>query len=126
MDVTLKINGRDFSTRLSTYRVEQEITYPDVITTMDGTEYTGRKFIRDIVVFSLLPFDDETASEDFAVLSSGGLEVDYTDPSAAEALKQYRKMRLDSSLSATFGLRSVDGNRYYKGGEITLRAINAD
>lgn len=122
MDVTLKINGRDFSTRLSTYRVEQEVTYPDMLTTMDGTEHYGKPYRRDIIYFSLFPFDDDTANQDYAVLSDSSLSVNYTNPQADNAEKLYKEMKLYSSLSAVFGLRSVNGKRYYKGGEISLRA----
>ena len=122
MDVTLKINGRDFSTRLSTYRVEQEITYPDMMTTMDGTEHYGNPYRRDVIYFSLLPFDDDTANQDYAVLSDSSLSVNYTNPHADNAEKLYKEMKLYSNLSAVFGLRSVNGKRYYKGGEIALRA----
>ena len=122
MDVTLKINGRDFSTRLSTYRVEQEITYPDMLTTMDGTEHYGKPYRRDVIYFSLFPFDDDTANQDYLVLSASSLSVNYTNPQADNAEKLYKEMKLYSSLSAVFGLRSVNGKRYYKGGEIALRA----
>ena len=122
MDVTLKINGRDFSSRLSTYRVEQEVTYPDMLTTMDGTEHYGKPYKRDIIYFSLFPFDDDTANQDYAVLSDSSLSVNYTNPQADNAEKLYKEMKLYSSLSAVFGLRSVNGKRYYKGGEIALRA----
>lgn len=122
MDVTLKINGRDFSPRLSTYRVEQEITYPDMLTTMDGTEHYGKPYRRDVIYFSLFPFDDDTANQDYAALSDSSLSVNYTNPQADNAEKLYKEMKLYSSLSAAFGLRSVNGKRYYKGGEIALRA----
>ena len=122
MDVTLKINGRDFSSRLSTYRVEQEVTYPDMLTTMDGTEHYGKPYRRDIIYFSLLPFDDDTANHDYAVLSDSSMSVNYTNPQADNAEKLYKEMKLYSSLSVVFGLRSVNGKRYYKGGEIALRA----
>ena len=122
MDVTLKINGRDFSTRLSTYRVEQEITYPDMLTTMDGTEHYGKPYMRDVIYFSLFPFDDDTANQDYAVLSNSSLSVNYTNPQSDDAEKLYKDMKLYSNLSAVFGLRSVNGKRYYKGGEIALRA----
>ena len=122
MDVTLEINGRDFSSSLSTYRVEQEVTYPDILTTMDGTEHYGKPYRRDIIYFSLLPFDDDTANQDYAVLSDSSLSVNYTNPQADNAEKLYKEMKLYSSLSAVFGLRSVNGKRYYKGGEIALRA----
>ena len=122
MDVTLKINGRDFSSRLSTYRVEQEVTYPDMLTTMDGTEHYGKPYKRDVIYFSLFPFDDDTANQDYAVLSDPSLSVNYTNPQADNAEKLYKEMKLYSSLSAVFGLRSVNGKRYYKGGEIALRS----
>ena len=122
MDVTLKINGRDFSTRLSTYRVEQEITYPDMLTTMDGTEHYGKPYKRDVIYFSLFPFDDDTANQDYAVLSDSSLSVNYTNPHADNAEKLYRGMKLYSNLSSAFGLRSVNGKRYYKGGESALRS----
>ena len=122
MDVTLKSNGRDFSTRLSTYRVEQEVTYPDMLTTMDGTEHYGKPYKRDVIYFSLFPFDDDTANQDYLVLSDSSLSVNYTNPQADNAEKLYKEMKLYSSLSAVFGLRSVNGKRYYKGGEIALRA----
>ena len=122
MDVTLEINARDFSSRLSTYRVEQEVTYPDMLTTMDGTEHYGKPYKRDVIYFSLFPFDDDTANQDYLVLSDSSLSVNYTNPQADNAEKLYKEMKLYSSLSAVFGLRSVNGKRYYKGGEIALRA----
>ena len=122
MNVTLEINGRDFSSRLSTYRVEQEVTYPDMLTTMDGTEHYGKPYKRDVIYFSLFPFDDETANQDYLVLSDSSLSVNYTNPQADNAEKLYKEMKLYSSLNVVFGLRSVNGKRYYKGGEIALRA----
>ena len=122
MDVTLEINGRDFSSRLSTYRVEQEITYPDMITTMDGTEHYGKPYRRDVIYFSLFPFDDDTANHDYMVLVDTSLTVNYTNPQATDSEKLYKPMKLSSNLSSVFGLRSVNGKRYYKGGEIALRS----
>ena len=122
MDVTLEINGRDFSSRLSTYRVEQEVTYPNMLTTMDGTEHYGKPYKRDVIYFSLFPFDDDTANQDYAILSDSSLSVNYTNPQADNAVRLYKDMKLYSNLSAVFGLRSVNGKRYYKGGEIALRA----
>ena len=122
MDVTLEINGRDFSSRLSTYRVEQEITYPDMITTRDGTEHYGKPYMRDVIYFSLFPFDDDTANQDYMVLADTSLTVNYTNPQATDSEKLYKPMKLFSNLSSAFGLRSVNGKRYYKGGEIALRS----
>lgn len=122
MDVMLEINGRDFSSRLSTYRVEQEVTYPDMLTTMDGTEHYGKPYKRDVIYFSLFPFDDDTANQDYLVLADSSLSVNYTNPQATGSEKLYKPMKLYSNLSAVFGLRSVNGKRYYKGGEIALRS----
>lgn len=122
MDVTLEINGRDFSSRLSTYRVEQEVTYPDMLTTMDGTEHYGKPYKRDVIYFAILPFDDDTANQDYMVLADTSLTVNYTNPQAKDSEKLYKPMKLYSNLSAVFGLRSVNGKRYYKGGEIALRS----
>lgn len=123
MDVTFTINGRDFSSRLSTYRVEQEITYSNMITTMDGTEHYGKPLKRDVIHFSLIPFDDDTANLDYTALSAPDLSVDYTNPQFEYYDKVSRKMKLYSNLSAVFGLSSANGKRYYKGGEIILRSI---
>ena len=122
MDVMLEINGRDFSSRLSTYRVEQEVTYPDMLTTMDGTEHYGKPYKRDVIYFAILPFDDDTANQDYMVLADTSLTVNYTNPQAKDSEKLYKPMKLYSNLSAVFGLRSVNGKRYYKGGEIALRS----
>lgn len=126
MDVTLEINGRDFSSRLSTYRVEQEVTYPDMLTTIDGTEHYGKPYRRDLIYFSLFPFDDDTANQDYAVLADSILSVNYTNPQAENAEKMDKDMKLYSNLSSAFGLRSVNGKRYYKGGEIVLRSKMAE
>lgn len=126
MDVTLTINDRDFSPRLSAYSVEKEVTYSKVVTTMDGLEHFAPAKYRDVIYFSLFPVDDDTSSEDFSVLSANYLEVSYTDPMEDSMLKEYRRMRLESNLSSAFGIRSINGKRYYKGGTITLRAVQTE
>lgn len=123
MDVTLTINGRDFSSRLLQYGVDQEVTYPDIVTTLDGTEHYGRPHRRDIINFRLLMFDDNQAQEDYDVLTSSTLLVTYTNPQVQNQLKVERLMKVTSNLSAEFGIRSWNGLRYYKGGTITLRAV---
>lgn len=126
MDVTLTINGRDFSSRLTQYSVEQEITYPDIVTTIDGREHFGKPIKRDIINFRLLMFDDNQAQEDYEVLTASTLLVTYTNPQAPNQLKSERVMRVNSNLSATFGIRSWNGLRYYTGGSIVLRAVMAE
>lgn len=122
MDVTLEINGRVFSNRLSTYDVEQELSYSNEVTTIDGTEHFDNAKYRDIISFSLFPYDDETATKDFEALRKQPLSVVYTFP--AENCDKTAKMRLSSNLNSSFGLKSVNGLRYYKGNEIVLRAIS--
>lgn len=126
MDVTLTINGRDFSSRLIEYGVEQEVTYPDMITTLDGTEHYGKPNKRDIINFRLLMFDDNQAQEDYDILTASTLLVTYTNPQAQNQLKFERQMKVTSNLLATFGIRSWNGLRYYKGDIITLRAVRVE
>jgi hypothetical protein len=126
MDVTLTINGRDFSSRLAHYSVEQEITYPDIVTTIDGTEHYGKPIMRDIINFRLLMFDDNQAMEDYNALTESTLFVTYTNPQAPKQLKVARKMKVTSNLSAAFGIRSWNGLRYYTGGSITLRSVTTE
>lgn len=126
MDVTLTINGRDFSSRLIEYGVEQEVTYPDMITTLDGTEHYGKPNKRDIINFRLLMFDDNQAQKDYDILTASTLLVTYTNPQAQNQLKFERQMKVTSNLLATFGIRSWNGLRYYKGDIITLRAVRVE
>ena len=123
MDVTLTINGRDFSSRLTQYSVEQEITYPDIVTTLDGTEHYGKPHKRDIINFRLMMFDDNQANEDYEALTADTLLVTYTNPQAKNQLKTARVMKVTSNLLATFGIRSWNGMRYYTGGSIMLRSV---
>lgn len=123
MEVTLTINGRDFSSRLTQYSVEQEITYPDIVTTLDGTEHYGKPHKRDIIHFRLMMFDDNQAQEDYDALTASTLLVTYTNPQAPKQLKVERVMKVTSNLSAAFGIRSWNDMRYYTGGDIMLRSV---
>ena len=123
MEVTLTINGRDFSSRLTQYSVEQEITYPDIVTTLDGTEHYGKPHKRDVIHFRLMMFDDNQAKEDYEALTASTLLVTYTNPQAPKQLKVERVMKVASSLTAAFGIRSWNDLRYYTGGDIMLRSV---
>jgi hypothetical protein len=120
MDVTLKIGNLDLHDWLSTYSVQWEVTYQKVITTLDNVEHPFSASKRAIVDFSLLPLDDDLASSVYDALAEQTQTVTFTDPYTAADL--VRTMRLTSNLEATFGLRSVNGKRYYKGGEMQMRA----
>ena len=126
MEVTLTINGRDFSSRLTQYSVEQEITYPDIVTTLDGTEHYGKPHKRDVIHFRLMMFDDNQAKEDYEALTASTLLVTYTNPQAPKQLKVERVMKVASSLTAAFGIRSWNDLRYYTGGDIMLRSVRVE
>ena len=120
IDVTFSINGTDYSGLLSTYNVTHEIEVRETVTTLDGTEYSA-SFRRPIVSFSLMPLNDEQTAELYSYLSAITVEATYTDPHLGR--EAVAVMRVTSNLESEFGIKSVDGNRYYKGGEITLRQI---
>lgn len=123
MDVTLTINGFNFAPVLSTYLTVYETDYGKTVKALDGTEYTGNFTSRPVVTFSLFPMTDATAQHYYnALTSSIPAVVTYTDK--ATNTDRTGQMRVTSNLEFTFGLRSVDGNRYYKGGAITLRAVH--
>lgn len=121
IDVTFTINNVDFSSKLSTYRVDYEYDNTNMVTAIDGTEHYGRPIVRPQIIFSLRPLtDDETAALFSAI--TGTNRVVFTDPPTGTVSTRY--MRFIGNITSAFGLRSVDGNRYYKGEEMTLRSVS--
>jgi len=120
MDITLTLNSRDFAPRVSTYAVHKIVEDVRSITTMDGVEHSVQR-IRDEVVFSLIPYSDATCTDDYNALRALQFTSRYTDPNTGNV--SVKTLRVTSNLESVFGLKSVDGNRYYKGGDITLRAV---
>lgn len=121
IDVTFTINGVDYSSKLSTYCVDYEYDNTKMVTAIDGTEHYGRPIARPQIIFSLRPLtDDETAALFSAI--TGTNKVVFTDPPAGIVSTRY--MRFIGNVTSAFGLRSVDGNRYYKGGKMTLRSLS--
>jgi hypothetical protein len=120
MDITLTLNNRDFASRVATYAVHKLVEEVRSITTMDGTEHAVQR-IRDEVVFSLIPYSDATCTADYNALKVLQFSASYTDPNTGNV--SVRTLRVTSNLESVFGLKSIDGNRYYKGGDITLRAV---
>lgn len=119
IDVTFKLGGTSYSSKLSTYRVTYETTYGSTLTALDGTEY-GRALFRPVITFSLIPMTEEESAALFTLLSNGqSLTVEYTDPNTNE--DRTGSFRLASNIDHIFALKSVDGNRRYTGGEIILR-----
>ena len=121
IDVTLQFNEYDLSDKLSTYAVSHEVETFESVTTLDGTEHTATR-IRPTIRFALVPLSDDDAAEVYDALKVITAEAYYTDPNTGG--ERYGTMRLTSNLEAVFGLRSVDGNRYYKGGTLTMRQRN--
>ena len=119
IDVVLEFNGYDLSEKLSTYSVSYEVETTDTITTLDGTEHAVTR-VRPQVRFRLVPMSDADTEEVYQALSAILAETVYTDPNAGT--ERTAVMRLASGLESAFGLRSIDGNRYYKGETITLRS----
>lgn len=122
MDVTLTFNSYDFAPILSTYAVVYETNYRKTVVSLDGTEYVGNPTRRPIVTFTLFPRTDAQAKAAYDALSVMIASCTYTDPHATNASRTLQ-MRLTSNLESVFGLRSIDGNRYYKGGQIVLRGV---
>lgn len=117
IDVTLTFNGYNFSPLLSTYKCYHAVETTKSVVSIDGTEYVSSNE-RPVIEFSLVPLSDAQAQAVYQALSAITANAAYTDPYRGESTGV---MRVSSNLSATFGLRSIDGNRYYKGGVIVLR-----
>lgn len=117
IDVTFSFNDYDLHELLSTWSVVHEVETADSVTAIDGTEYFAVRR-RPTINFTLIPLSDAQAQEVYDVLSGIIADAEYTDPYLGERIAS---MRVSTNLEAAFGLRSVDGNRYYKGGIITLR-----
>lgn len=118
IDIVLKLNNVDYSQLLSQYSVKIETEYEEVIKTLDGTEYGVPKY-RPNVVFSLMPLTEAQSAALFSALSSGTVSVTYTD--TASNTTKTATMRVVSNIESIFGIKSINGNRYYKGNAITLR-----
>ena len=118
IDVTFSINENDLSRKLSTYSVKYEQEEYLRVTTLDGTEHV-RNRLRPTVSVSFIPMTDTEAAALFSMLSQTSVVVTYTDPYQNGV--RTASMTATGDFEAAFGLRSIDGNRYYKGGTITLR-----
>lgn len=119
MDISLKFGSLDVHNRVSTYSVQKEITYPKVVTTMDGTEHAARSKDRYVVSVSLFPMTESETAAVYQALLDSVISVTFTDPYSHSSI--IRPMRVTSNLDSAFALLSVDGQRRYKGGAIQLR-----
>ena len=118
IDILLNVNNVSFSNKLSTYQVTHEIEYPRILTALDGTEY-GTHRRRPVVLFSFIPLTEAETNTFYEALKQQNLTVQYTDTHLNRTA--IASMRLTTNLDAVFGIKSITGDRYYKGGTITLR-----
>lgn len=121
MDVTLIVNGLDLSSKLSTYSVTEEVTYRKVITTLDDVEHPYPGVKRTTITFSLFPLADDESAALYSTLSSLVFDATYTNQ--YKSVDETKRVRLTTNLESAFALKSVDGKRRYKGGEIQLRRL---
>lgn len=119
--ITLTVNGLDLSGKLSTYRTVKKVTYTDVLTALDGTEYPFPGTTKTEIVFSVLPMTDEEATALYDALSVLVFQATYTDQYAGN--DRTVNVRVISNIEGAFLLQSVDGKRRYKGSAITLRVL---
>ena len=122
MDITLTLNGRDFSGRVSTYDVKKERIAGPVVTTLDDVEHAPKLKDRDVITFTLWPMTPAMAALDYTALSTGQFSGTYTDPYGNTT--RTKTVRVVSDLDAAFGINSPDGNVYYKGAAIVLRVTS--
>lgn len=119
MDITLKIDDHDLHAMLSAYMVRQEVQYRKVITTLDEVEHPYPGEEKSVVEFSLLPLTDATSAALYEKLTQKTVLVSFTN--TVKGVDETKTMRLTSDIESAFGLKSFDGNRYYRGGNIQLR-----
>ena len=119
MDVTFSIDGLDLHSKLSTYEVTAEVSYVQIIATMDGVRHPVPGSQKDAIVFSLFPMTEDEATLLYNKLSQYIVSVSYTNPKSGTTL--IRSMYVDGEITHTFALKSVDGKRRYLGDTITLR-----
>lgn len=118
IDVEFSIGNLDLHSLLSTYHVSHEVEYQDSMVSINGTEYGTARY-RPVISFSLIPLTDDQCESLYDALSNSDLSVTYTNPYLNDDVTG--TMRVMTALESVFGLRSIDGNRYYKGSTITLR-----
>ena len=121
MDMTLTVNGIDLSGKLSTYQVTKKVSYTDVLVALDNTEHPFPGASKTEITFSLLPMDEDEAGALYMALANLLVTVSYTDPQEGGVLTM--KARVMTDVDAVFLLRSVDGKRRYRGGNVTLRTL---
>lgn len=119
--ITLITNGLDLSGKLSTYSVNKRVSYADVLSALDGTEYPFPAATKTEITFSLLPVDESETEALYSSLSALIFEATYTDQHSGS--ERTVRVRVTGDIDSAFLLKSVDGKRRYKGSPITLRVL---
>jgi protein-tyrosine-phosphatase len=119
MNITLKIGALDMHEKLSTYSVQQEVSYSKIIVTMDDEKHAARSKDRYVVTFSLFPMTEDEATTYCNALRASAIDITFSDPYTKSVVT--KTMRVTSNLDAAFALLSVNRKRKYKGGEIQMR-----
>ena len=118
MEIKLIANGYDLSGKLSTYEAYMEVTQK-ILTMLDDSERPYPAVLRPIVKFSLFPLTDEESSEIYNALK----DIVFTSTFYINGAEMTAEMRVIGDLGTKFLLKSVDGKRRYRGGEIMLRGL---
>lgn len=133
IDITLTCGTTPLKDYLSTYDVKTEVVWGKVLTVLSGKEFAGGKKDRLMVTFSFRPLTDAETSTIYNLLRNNPISLwTFTDPHnsfespATEPEDKTDTMRLVSDLDSLFGLKSINGKRYYKGGSITIRQVIAE
>lgn len=121
IDITLTVNGLNLSSKLSTYRTNKKVTYTDILSALDGTEYAFPAATKTEITFSLLPMDEDETAALYSALSTLVFQATYTDQHAGA--DRTGNVRVISDIDSVFLLKSVDGKRRYRGNNITLRVL---
>ena len=119
MDITLILEHIDLHERLSTYSVSEEVSYRKIITTLDEVEHPYQGHSRPIISFSLFPSTEEEDQSLFLVLN----KLVFPATFSLRGNNVTKRVRVDGGFESTFLLRSIDGKRRYRGGEIVLRSL---
>lgn len=121
MNITLTLNGVDFSPKLSTYSFRREIKYRTVQVTLDNKERHIGKSNRAVLEFSMFPLKGVDVKTYYNALNANTIQGVCYDPTSHATVTL--SFVLDSDISEAFALHSVDGNDYYKGTPIRLRGV---
>lgn len=123
--IKLTLENLILDKKLSKYSAVKEITFQNVLVTLDHTEHPVGEASRDVITFSLRPLTDSENTQLYNILKQIIITVKFTSPYNRGTI-QTKQMRVASNIESAFLIDSCSGNRYYNGGEITLRALEAE